>query len=216
MLRVYGVEGSRTFRVHWCARELGLEFASIPVHFLDGGTRQPGYLAINPNGRIPAIDDDGFILWESLAINLYLVKRHGGPLAPLDLREDALMTQWSFWAATEVERDLLVAMANRVVFRDADRDAAEEATAIANLMRPLQVLDRVLATRSWLVGTRFTIADLNVAAVASLARLAELSLDAFPRLADWLGRCLARPHCRHEVQRLPRGLPRPPQTLRAS
>jgi glutathione S-transferase len=214
VLRVYGIERSRASRVHWCLRELGLEFEAVPVSFMDGGTRAPDYLAVNPNGRIPAIDDDGFVLWESLAINLYLVKRHGGPLAPRDLREDAQMMQWSLWAANELERDLILVMANRVVFREQDRDRDQESAAAERLDRPLAALESVLAEREWLVDDRFTVADLNVATILSLARLGEMPLSTAPRVDAWLNRCLARPACRYEMQRLPRGLPRPPQMAR--
>ena len=76
-LRIYGAPRSRTFRVMWAAEELGLPYENIPVDFAEG-SKQPAFLAINPNGRIPAIDDEGFVLFESLAINMYLAKKHGG------------------------------------------------------------------------------------------------------------------------------------------
>ena len=71
------------------AKELQLEYEQVPLHQSDGSTRTPEYLAVNPNGEIPAIDDDGLVLWESMAINLYLAKKYGGPLAPETLEEDA-------------------------------------------------------------------------------------------------------------------------------
>ena len=93
MLTIYGVYRSRASRDIWLAKEIGLEFRHVPViqayRLADPAaaeaplnTRSPAFLAVNPNGRIPAIDDDGLVLHESLAINLYLAKRHGGPLAP--------------------------------------------------------------------------------------------------------------------------------------
>ncbi len=85
-LKIYGVARSRAFRTLWMAAELGLPYEHVKVDFADGGTRQPAYLAINPNGHVPAIDDDGFRLWESMAINLYLAKKYGsgslGALSP--------------------------------------------------------------------------------------------------------------------------------------
>ena len=61
-LKVYGVAGSRAYRALWMVNELGLEYENMPIHFADGSAKTPDYLAINPNGRIPAIDDDGFKL----------------------------------------------------------------------------------------------------------------------------------------------------------
>jgi glutathione S-transferase len=208
-LSIYGVESSRAARVLWLARELGLEVEHLPVSFFDGGTRAPEFLAVNPNGRIPAIDDGGFKLFESLAINLYLAKKHGGPLAPANLIEDALATQWSFWAVTELERRLMAVMANRTVFRQEDRDHGEERVETHMLHRPLSVLERHLTAQAWMMAARFTVADLNVASVMSLARLADFELSAFPRVDRWLAQCLNRPASRWEEQRLPSGLPRP-------
>ena len=76
MLKIYGTSMSRASRALWAAEELGLKFEHIPVGFADGGTRKPDYLKINPNGHVPAIDDDGTILCESMAINLYLVEKY--------------------------------------------------------------------------------------------------------------------------------------------
>ncbi|MGA8382902.1 MAG: glutathione S-transferase N-terminal domain-containing protein, partial [Stellaceae bacterium] len=68
-LKIYGVARSRAFRTLWMAAELGLDYEHIKLDFADGSTRRPAYLAINPNGHVPTIDDDGFTLWESMAIN---------------------------------------------------------------------------------------------------------------------------------------------------
>ena len=72
-LKIYGIPRSRAFRTLWMAKELGLEYENIPID-TQGGSRAPDFLKINPNGHIPAIDDDGFVLCESMAINLYLAK----------------------------------------------------------------------------------------------------------------------------------------------
>jgi glutathione S-transferase len=75
-LRIYGVARTRAFRPLWMAKELGLDHEHIPVEIGDAGARTPEFLAINPNGRLPVIDDGGFVLFESLAITLYLAKKH--------------------------------------------------------------------------------------------------------------------------------------------
>ena len=110
-LKIYGVRGSRAIRSIWMAEELkqeiGLDYENIPTHFFEE-SKTPEYLAVNPNGRVPALDDDGFILFESLAINLYLAKKHSqSALSPKNLTEDALSTQWSIWALTELEENLI-------------------------------------------------------------------------------------------------------------
>ena len=88
MLTLYGAMASRAHRVVWMLKELGLDYEHVPTHFMDGSTRKPEFLAINPNGRVPVINDAGFIVYESMAINLYLAKKYGGVLAPQGLQEE--------------------------------------------------------------------------------------------------------------------------------
>lgn len=212
MLKLYGAMASRAHRTVWMLKELGLVFEHEPTHFLDGSTRQPGFLAVNPNGRVPAIDDDGFIVVESMAINLYLAKKHGGPLAPASLQEDALATQWSFWVVNEVEGPLLFASANRKLFAEDSRDEEQAQMAIDKLDRPFRVLNAHLAQRPYLLGARFTVADLNVATVMDLAPQCGISLVAWPYMAAWHQRCLARPAAA-DWRDVRFSIPRPPTTL---
>ena len=209
MLTLYGAMASRAHRVVWMLKELGLAFEHVPTGFQDGSTRRPEFLAINPNGRVPVLVDDGFVVFESLAINLYLAKKHGGPLAPADLREDALATQWSFWVVTEVEKPLLFASANRALFREDARVEEEAQMALAKLDRPLAVLDAHLRDRPHLLGDRFSVADLNVATVMDLAPQCGIALDAWPNVAAWLQRCLARPAAA-DWKSVKFSIPRPP------
>src|SRR5258708_5402078 len=104
-LRIYGIARTRAFRALWMAKELGLDYEHDPVEIGDAGARTPEFLAINPNGRLPVIVDDGFVLFEALAITLYLAKKHSpGRLYPGTLEGEARAWQWSLWAVTEVDR----------------------------------------------------------------------------------------------------------------
>lgn len=192
-LTIHGAFNTRTSRVIWMALELGLDFEHKPIHYSDGGTRTPEFLAINPNGTLPAIQDGELCLWESLAINLYLANKHGGDLAPRDETEMGLATQWSFWAATEVETPALEALKHSLLLPEDEHDQAALAAAEAQLAKPLAVLDGALADRDYLFGGRFTVADLNLAAVLSWVKWAKLDLTAWPHLTGWLARCLDRP-----------------------
>lgn len=212
MLKLYGAMASRAHRTVWMLKELGLPFEHVPTHFLDGSTRQPAFLAVNPNGRVPVIDDAGFIVCESMAINLYLAKKYGSDIAPHGLQEDALATQWSFWVVTEVEKPLLFAAANRRLFAEGARDEEQASMAIAKLDRPFKVLEAHLAARAWLVGERFTVADLNVATVMDLAPQCSIALDAWPHVQAWHQRCLARPAAA-DWKDVSFSIPRPPNTL---
>jgi glutathione S-transferase len=197
MLKIYGVARSRAFRILWMAKELGLDYEHVKVDFASGEAREPGFLALNPNGQVPVIDDDGFILWESMAINLYLAKRYGaGGLYPTRLEDEARAWQWSFWGMTEVERPVLTAMMNRAVYPEEKRDKAAADAAERALAQPLKVLDGALGRSPNLLGEGFTVADLNVASILAWARPAQIDMSAFPKLAEWLKNCAERPAAR--------------------
>ncbi len=193
-LKIYGVARSRASRVLWMAKELGLDYEHVKVDFATGETRTPAHLALNPNGHVPVIDDDGLILWESMAINLYLAKKYGtGGLYPSRTDDEARAWQWSFWGVTEVERPVLTAMMNRAIYPESQRDLAAADAAEKMLAQPLGVLDGVLARTAYLLGAQFTVADLNVASILAWARPGRIDMSAFPKVGEWLKNCAERP-----------------------
>ena len=192
-LRIYGIARTRAFRALWIAQELGLDYEHIPIEIGPAGARKAEYLAINPNGRLPAIDDGGFVLWESLAITLYLAKKHGR-LYPATLEDEAKAWQWSLWSVQEVDRGVNIWSLHAMRLPPEDRDPQRLAEALKVLEQPFKVLAAALAERPYLLGDAFTVADLNVAAVIS--RAIDMDLSAMPRLGDWLKRCLERPAAR--------------------
>jgi glutathione S-transferase len=193
-LKIYGVARSRAARVLWMAKELGLDYEHVKVDFATGETRRPEHLALNPNGHVPVIDDDALILWESMAINLYLAKKYGaGGLYPSRLEDEARAWQWSFWGVTEVERPVLTAMMNRAIYPESQRDPTAADAAEKTLAQPLGVLEGVLARTAYLLGGNFTVADLNLASILAWARPARIDMSAFPKVAEWLTNCAERP-----------------------
>jgi glutathione S-transferase len=203
-LKIYGVLRSRASRNVWLAKELGLDYTLVPViqayRLPDPSapaaplhTASPAFRAVNPNGLIPCIDDDGFVLSESLAINLYLARKHGGPLAPRDAREDALMLQWSLWAATDCEPRTLPLLYARTGTPE-QRDESVVAAQIEALARPAATLAQaLLAGGGWLVGGRFTVADINAAEIWRYAQAAPEFIDRHPAIKAWLAACQGRP-----------------------
>jgi glutathione S-transferase len=192
-LKIYGVPMSRAFRTLWMANELGLDYENVPIHFADGSAKTAEYLEINPNGKIPAIDDDGLKLWESMAINLYLARKHDKGLWLSSPVSEAQAMQWSVWVMAEVEKPALAALMNRFFLPEDRRDPKVAADAEQQLQAPLKVLDQALAKTGYLVGSGFSVADLNVASVLSWAKAARVDFSAYPHVDAWLTASLKRP-----------------------
>lgn len=193
MIKMHGTSMSRAGRSLWALEELGLKYEHVPVGF-SGEMQKPEYLKINPNGRVPAIDDGGTIVWESMAINLYLAEKYGkSPLWPSTVEQHGACYQWSFWAMTEIEPLLMTIYLNRIMYLPEQRDEPAAAKAVDEIKKPLKVLDDHLHDREYLLGKEFTIADLNVASVLSLATLVKLDLSAAPTAQKWLQKCVGRP-----------------------
>lgn len=191
-LRIYGIARTRAFRALWIAIELGLDYEHFPIEITEAGAKSPEFLKLNPNGRLPFIDDDGFVLFESLAITLYLAKKHAnGTLYPSKPEDEAKTWQWTSWALTEVDRGVNIWSLHAVRLPAEERDAAKREEALKVLAAPFRVLDTAVAAQPYLLGDTFTVADLNVAAVIS--RAIDMDLAAVPHLKAWLTRCLERP-----------------------
>jgi glutathione S-transferase len=173
--------------------ELGLEYEHVPLKPWGDEADVARVKRLNPNGRVPILDDDGLVIFESMAINLYLGDRYGqAPLWPADARDRAILYQWSVWAQTEIDvRARHLARFGKDVQR---KQRAEEERLAA-----LAILDRALAERAYLLGDTFTLVDVNVAAtlcepwedglIDGELNPAEHGLRA---LADWLARCVGR------------------------
>lgn len=194
-IQIFGTMRSRATRCVWAAEELGLDYELVSVDAAKGEQKQPDYLSVNPNAHIPAMRDGDLAMFESLAINLYLAKKAGGPLAPATVAEDGLMMMWSIWAITEVERHAIEYLLHTAIYPPEKRDAAAVTAALAALEKPLGILGAALVSGSGnLVGGRFTIADLNVCAVVMWLRTAPSDFHAkFPHVGAWILKARERP-----------------------
>ena len=205
MLTLYGVYRSRASRPLWLLAETGTPFTHVPViqayRLPDPAapgapvhTASPGFLRVNPQGQIPAMEDDGLVLTESLAITLYIARRYGGPLAPAGDRELALAEQWALFAATSIETPALE-IAYAVANGTAATPEGEAILSVAaeKLRRPFARLNAHLAASPFVLGDRFTVADVNTAECVRYAQGHPTLLAEFPALKAWLETCQARP-----------------------
>lgn len=192
-LTIYGAHFSRAARCMWLAHELDLPFEHVDVAFTDPALKERPYLDKNPMGKVPAIDDRGFFLSESMAINFYLAQKKPNALWPSDAHTQARILQWSFWAVWEVElQGVMLGMSSGLAASGAKNPEAADA-ARKRLKRPLAMLNAELGAHAYILGDEFTLADLNVAGILWPVHYAAAPLAPFTRVTEWLARCHERP-----------------------
>ena len=191
MTKLYGTSRSRSARSLWALEELGVKYEHFPIPPTEAKSAEN--LKRNPNGHVPVLEDDGLVLWESMAINLYLAEKYGkNSLWPLELAAHADIYKWSFWAMSEIEPHLITILRNRVMNPPEQRDEKAAQAAVEALKAPLNALEESLKGKEYLLGKNFTIADLNVAAVMSWAPMMRLDFSSTPNVQAWLQKCLGR------------------------
>jgi glutathione S-transferase len=213
-LKIYGIGASRAVRPLWTALELDLPFEHIATPYAGGATRTAEFLAINPNGHVPAVVDErpegSVTVWESMACALYIARVHGQAdgqsIAPATAREEAEALRWSFWTVTELESDALTVLMHRMAMPQDQRKPELADRAESRLKVPLAVLEKHLQAQNakgeaYLAANRFTVADVCVASVASWVRPAAALLAQYPAVSGWLKLCVDRP-----AQGLARGM----------
>jgi glutathione S-transferase len=192
MIQLYGNSRSRAMRCLWMLEEVGKPYQLVEKSLRADDLLSADYLRLNPNARIPTLVDGDVVLWESMAINLYLSQKYDGPMhAGADVL--GLAAQWSFWAMLEIEHLLLDLLGHRVLLPEFSRDISVVEKDELLLRKPLGVLNGSLAKRGHLAGGSFTVADLNVASILAWGKMARLDLSAYPDLSRWIDACLARP-----------------------
>jgi glutathione S-transferase len=192
MLKLYGNIRSRATRCLWLLEEIGAPYQLVEKTTRAEDLQSDDYLRLNPNARIPTLVDGSTVLWESMAINLYLAQKYPGP-QPADATTLGIAAQWSFWAMLETEALLLDLMMHRVLLAEHGRDPSLASRDELLLQKPLAILDGALQGRDHLAGNSFSVADLNVAAILSWGKIAKLDFSTHKNVARWLDTCLARP-----------------------
>ena len=193
MLQLYGNALSRAMRCIWMLEEMGLPYELFKKSTRTEDLQSAEYLRLNPNARIPTLADGSFVIWELMAINLYLAQKYEGPLHCTKPEVLGVAAQWSFWAMLEMEDLLLDLLMHRAMLPEFGRDPSHVERDELLLKKPLGVLDQALAARSYLAEDDFTVADLNVASILAWGKMSKLDLSEVPHVAKWLDDSLRRP-----------------------
>jgi glutathione S-transferase len=194
MLKIWGrLSSINVQKVVWCARDLGCEYERIEAGGAFGVVDTPAFQRLNPNRKVPVIEDDGFVLWESNAIVRYLCARHPeSGLMPDSLTARADCDRWMDWQATEFTPVMRDAFMQLVRTPPGGRDEALLEASIRQTEPMLAILDDALAARSFIAGDKFTMADIPVACAAH--RWTNLPIERIqrPNVDKWLQRASNR------------------------
>ena len=204
MIKVWGrLTASNVQKVMWCVDELGVAHEHIHIPF-GRAKEDPAYLAINPNGRVPTIEEDGFILWESNSCIRYIAARFGaGTLWPTDPRVRADAERWMEWQLTTLSEPTDTIFIGLVVKQPEQRDMAAIAAATKRLNELWAIVDKVLATRKFVAGDDLTIGDIPMGIAAHRWFTILVERDRHPNVETWYGRLIDRPAFKKNVMNPP-------------
>src|SRR3990167_1075564 len=201
MLTIWGRNNSiNVQKVLWCCAELGLEFRRIDAGLQYGVNNTPEYLANNPTGLVPTMDDDGYILWESNVIVRYLSSRHGlGTLCPADLQARFRAEIWMDWQQSFLWPSFRTVFQGLIRTPPEKRDNNAIAAAKGKAASALTILDRHLAGRDYVEGKQLTFGDIPVGIAAYRWLALGMPRDELPNMVRWHDRLAERSAFRQHV-----------------
>ncbi len=188
MLKIYGSDLSApSNKVRFTANYLGLQYEYVKVDLRSGDHMKPEYKKLHPANKVPSIDDDGFVLFESNAIIRYLADKKGSPLYPKGLKERGLVDQWIDFGSMHVGAALMKVVYNRIFapLRGIPIDENSLKEGLSFLDRFLPVVDEQLSRHTYLVGENFTLADINLLALMDPCEPAQVDISKYKNLTRW-------------------------------
>ena len=195
LLKIWGrISSLNVKKVVWAAQELGLDFERHEAGGVHGVVTTPAYITLNPNSQVPVMEDSDYVLWESNVITRYLCAKHSpGNLYPTDLQERFDAERWMEWQQTTVNPASRNGFWHLIRLPADQRDPAAVAQSNA-LVEPLMaMLDAHLATRSFMVGERFTTADIPLGCEVQRWFGLPQPREKRPNVERWFAALLARP-----------------------
>ncbi len=195
MLKIWGRASSiNVQKVLWAADELQLAYERVDAGLQFGVVTEDWFADLNPSQRIPTIEDDGFVVWESNAILRYLTTKYRpGHLMPDDLETRTQADMWLDWQQTTIMPWLGPLFLGLIRTKPEDRNADELRTAAGEVEAALRVLDGTLTGKDYLVGGRFTVADIPLGCVAYRWYALDVAHPDLPHLRAWYERLVKRP-----------------------
>ncbi|HET7307645.1 MAG TPA: glutathione S-transferase family protein [Gammaproteobacteria bacterium] len=193
----------RAFKVLWIAHYLDLDYELVLVDLTKGAQKAPAHLALNPNGRMPVLEEDGFVLWESNAIVNYLAsKKPESRLLPTETRERLSVEKWQFWESSHWDTACAVLVYEHVVkaaFGRGEASAAEIARGNQLFERAANVLNGELKRHRYVAGDGLTVADFSIGADLCVAEAGQYPLAPYHEIQRWFSELQAMPAWKRAV-----------------
>jgi glutathione S-transferase len=185
MLTIYGSPQSSAGRCFWCLEEVGASYEQKSISFKDQEHKSAEFLAVNPNGKVPALIDGDFTIWESMAINFYLAEAYKPEILGSTAKEKGLVHQWSIWSIADLQPPLIAIFIQLIFVPEERRDHAIIKKSQEKLPAMLNILNLALERNSYLLGESFSLADLNVSTVVAICDQVGVSLADYPAINQW-------------------------------
>jgi len=193
MIQIYGSPRTSAGRCFWCLEEVGASYDKVDVDMRAGKHKEAEYLAINPNGKIPAMVDGDYSLWESMAINSYLASEYKPELLGKSAKEKGLVSQWTTWAIAELQPPVIDIFIQLVFVPEDKRDHGIIERSQKKLPEMMAILDKELKGKEMLVGEEFSLADLNTASVVMISEAIRFDLSPYGEIKRWMETIAKRP-----------------------
>ena len=204
-MKIWGrLTSSNVQKVMWCVDELGVAHERVDIGGPFGGNKEAAYLAMNPNGLVPTLEDGDVMLWESNTIVRYLGARYGeGTLAPTDVKTRALASQWMDWQLSVVGPAIFGAFWGLIRTPPEKRDAAAIAASQQKTTEAMKIFDANLSKRAYAAGDNFSMGDIPVGIMVYRFRQLVPDRPPLPNLERWYAQIEKRPGFRDHVAAVP-------------
>ncbi len=196
MIKLYGVGLSfNVSKVRFCLNYLNLKYDWVQTNPMAGETRTPEYFSISPTGKIPALEIDGFKIFESSSINRYLATINNSSIYPQDAKKRAIVDAWTDYVAIHVAHAMGRVLFNRVFAPMSGQKVDPESLRVGLefLDKYFPILEKQFSENIYLAGKEFSLADINLLAVLDPLELAEINIDRFPSLRKWRASLKSQP-----------------------
>ncbi len=193
MITLYGSARSSAGRCLWTLEEAGVPYELKNVDMKNKEHKTEEFLKINPNGKVPALTDGSFTLFESMAINNYIAEKYKPELLGTTVEDHAISAQWSFWASSELQDPIIKVFIQKVFIPEEKRSQVVIDENTAKLPALFSLLDNSLNEKTYLNGKAFTLADLNTQSVISIAPMLGIDLSTYKNIDLWMKAISDRP-----------------------